>query len=415
MRCVVGEGREHQRPRCRVASPTIARVASTPSRTGICRSITATSGRCSRAEVDGLGCRRARRRPPRGRRSHSRRPVRPRRTTAWSSATTTRIIRPAPPARTIVPDARARTRPPRWPPASRDEALAARAGRSGRPSATVARVEADARRRRPRAPSRSSSRRDGQRHPVGVGRGGRRCGPTPARPATAARRRRSATPVGAADVDVDRRSRPPPAGRPGRRPRRRGRRCAGRAGRSRRAGTAGTACSPAGTGRRPRARRPRRGSSAWRRQRRERAWTSRTGPARRRRGGRGRCAAARRPRRGRPASSRRSRSRAARDSAPGTAAGPAGCRARRGRPRAPMVIGQEPVEDLRPARADVVDTEVGLEEERLPLGRTDTGVDLEEISARGHARSGSPAGPGRTARHRSRPSRSTSSSSSPSG
>ena len=75
-----------------VPAARIRRVASTPSTPGICRSMTTTSGSCSRGDLDRL----ARRRPPWPTTSMPSAPpsrsASPRRTTAWSSTRTTRTV-----------------------------------------------------------------------------------------------------------------------------------------------------------------------------------------------------------------------------------------------------------------------------------------------------------------------------------
>ena len=138
------------------------------------------------------------------------------------------------------------------------------------------------------------------------------------------------------------------------------------------------------------------------RQRRERHTTSPRGPGRRRRAGRGRSAAARRRRRARrPRAAARARGRhaTARRAAGGRAGWRATTRASRAPRRDRAGTGRGPA---AAARAISSTGEVGLEEQRLALGRADRACRPRAGRPRGRARTGSPAGRGRTARRRCR-------------
>ena len=305
---VVGEGRQHQhlgaglrRPRSRAwprprrapasAGPSPRRRAGARGRGRPPRCRPCATPTTSRSSVDSMQARRAHGVRRRGRR-------RARRGSCWSGTSTLHD----------------RARPGRGLDLHRAAVLAHEALRGAQAevgaSPSVARVEARPRRRRPPARGCSSSRRT-----VSDIRPARACRATLRTDSWASRHTSATADVGGvlvtADVDVDaaRRLRP---GRDEvlRRPRR-DRRCAGRAGRSRRAGSAASACSPAASGRRPRARPTRR--PALRAARVDsaiedpaRSWTT---PSCRSRAIRRRSASEART----AASSRRSRSRAPRD------------------------------------------------------------------------------------------------------
>ena len=116
------EGGQHERPgrRSVAGSAAIRRVASMPSSPGIRTSISTTSGRCRRASATACSAGRRPRRPPRGRAPAPSSTRNPSRTSAWSSATATRIVTSSPVRSAAArPAPASRRRRPARPPACR--------------------------------------------------------------------------------------------------------------------------------------------------------------------------------------------------------------------------------------------------------------------------------------------------------